>query len=47
MSQVLENHALLNIIRDNEEKALLEIRAFLNENPPSVLGDDVPDDIFG
>merc|ERR1711935_560806 len=38
MSQVLENHALLNIIRDNEEKALLEIRAFLNENPPSVLG---------
>ena len=47
MSQVLQNKEYLDLIRNNEREALFQLQHFLNEHPPSVVGDDVPDDMLG
>lgn len=47
MSQVLKNRDFLASIRDNEQQALQQLEAFLNEYPPSATGNDAPDDILG
>ena len=41
------NQRLLDRIRRDEEATLKKIDAFLRMNPPSAVGDEVPDDILG
>ena len=41
------NQKLLERIRRDEQSALNTLDEFLRQNPPSAVGDDVPDDILG